>query len=437
VLIIHGAVTDHPVRMEVRDDLRRSRLTVFFRLLLAIPHFVWIALWSIALVFAAVAGWFATLVTGRLPGSLHNFIAAYVRYWTHLSAYFFLAANPFPGFTGEPGSYPVDLEIAGPERQNRWKTAFRLVLALPVLLLSGLLAGSAIPGFGGPYDDEPGVVDVLAALVPIGGLVAVIVFFFAWFACLVRGRSPRGFRDLLAYGIRYGGQVSAYFLLLTDRYPNSDPAAAPAPEPVPEHPIRLTIGNDLRRSRLTVFFRLLLFLPHYIWLSLWGIAAFLALIANWFATLALGRSPEPLHRFLSAFVRYQAHAYAFLTLIGNPFPGFTGTPGTYPVDIEIDPPERQNRWITGFRLFLGIPAFIIAYVLGFFVLGLVAIYGWVVGLLLGRMPEGLRNLGAYIVAYWAQTYGYFYLLTDRYPFSGPLAWREQEPEPIVPVAESA
>jgi len=31
----------HPVRLTVEDDYVRSRLTVFFRLLLAIPHLIW------------------------------------------------------------------------------------------------------------------------------------------------------------------------------------------------------------------------------------------------------------------------------------------------------------------------------------------------------------------------------------------------------------
>ena len=48
-----------------------------------------------------------------------------------------------------------------------------------------------------------------------------------------------------------------------------------------------------------------------------------------------------------------------------------------------------------------------------------AIFGWFVGLFLGRMPKGLRNLGAYCLRYTAQTYAYIYLLTDSYPYSGP------------------
>ena len=37
-----------PIRLIVTDDLQRSRLTVFFRLLLALPHLFWLYLWGIA-----------------------------------------------------------------------------------------------------------------------------------------------------------------------------------------------------------------------------------------------------------------------------------------------------------------------------------------------------------------------------------------------------
>ena len=46
------------------DDLRRSRLTVFFRLFLAIPHFIWFGLWSFAVIVVAIVGWVAALITG-------------------------------------------------------------------------------------------------------------------------------------------------------------------------------------------------------------------------------------------------------------------------------------------------------------------------------------------------------------------------------------
>ena len=86
----------HPIRVVVQDDQRRSRLTVFFRLLLAIPHFIWFVLWSIVVFFVAILSWFITLIAGACRRPLHNFSAAYVRYATHLFAYLYLAANDYP-----------------------------------------------------------------------------------------------------------------------------------------------------------------------------------------------------------------------------------------------------------------------------------------------------------------------------------------------------
>jgi hypothetical protein len=425
----------HPVRMEVTDDLRRSRLTVLFRLLLAIPHIIWLILWSIAAFVTAIVNWFATLITGKPPDGLHAFLSAYVRYVTHFYAYLFLAANPYPGFTGDPGSYPVDVTLDPPGRQRRWVTGFRIFLALPALILAGALfgtlsggGGSGTGGAGGEGSGED-----LAFFFGSGG-VAYIVAFLAWFACLARGRMPSGFRDLVAYALRYNAEVLAYVLVLTDRYPNSDPDEPRTAYPPPSHPIAMEVDDDLRRSRLTVFFRLLLAFPHLVWLALWTLAVLFVTIVNWFITLFAGRSPEAFHRFVSAFVRYDVHVFAYLCLVANPFPGFTGTRGTYPVDLAIEPRARQNRWITGFRGFLAIPAVLVTFALDA-ALFVAAFLGWFAALATGRMPRGLRNLEAFVLRYSAQLNGYLYLLTDRYPYSGPLPAAEEEPEPAVALAE--
>ena len=184
--------------------------------------------------------------------------------------------------------------------------------------------------------------------------------------------------------------------------------------------VRLRVDDDLRRSRLTVLFRLPLALPHLLWLTLWSYVAPLALLVAWVGALVTGRVPEPLHRFLSAFVRYQTHVYAFLLLVGNPFPGFVGAAGSYPVDLELPPRERQSRWSAGFRIFLAIPAFLVAAAVVFAV-EVAAFLGWFAALVTGRMPRGFRDLGAYGLRYYGETFAYFYLLTGRYPFSGPPA----------------
>ena len=420
----------HPIRLVVRDDLRRSRVTVFFRLLLLFPHVVWLLLWSLLAFLVSIGSWLATLVLGRPPRPLWRFLAAFVRYATHVYAFALLAGNPFPGFTGAAGRYPIDLEIDPPARQSRWKTAFRLLLALPALLLAPALLVAV--GIAWAYDEQT---DVVYGVPFIWG-VSAAVGFLAWFVCLVRGRMPTGFRDLLAFALRYGAQTWGYVLFLTDRYPDANPSMPAATQPTPAKPIRLRVEGDLGRSRLTVFFRFLLAIPHFVWLYLWGALALIAVLLGWFATLVTGKLPSPFHRFLGAFLRYQTHVYAFLGVVANPFPGFTGAAGSYPVDLEIDPPERQNRLKTLFRLVLAVPALMVANVLGLLVY-LVVLFLWVAGLVLGRAPEGLRNLGAFIVRYWAQTYGYLYLLTDRYPFTGPADYFEPDEPEALPTWQDA
>jgi uncharacterized membrane protein (DUF485 family) len=192
------------------------------------------------------------------------------------------------------------------------------------------------------------------------------------------------------------------------------PPAPAAPVPAPDHPVRLVVTDDLRRNRLTVFFRLILAIPHLVWYVLWSVVAAFAILVNWVATLINGSSPEGLHRFLAAWVRYSTHLTAYLYLVADPFPGFRGRLGTYPVDLEIDGPEPQNRWKTGFRFILAIPALILMSVLQY-VIQIIGFLGWFVCLALGRMPQGMRDLSAYCLRFQAQTYAYAAVLTDRYP----------------------
>ncbi len=401
-------MNDRVIRLTILDaSLERNRWTVGFRPILAIPHFIWLAGWFVLAVLAAIPNWIVALARGTPSSTLHRFLSAYMRYAAHVGAYLTFAANPYPGFTGRPGSYPLDVEIPAPERQNRWVTGFRLVLAFPAILLADALVGFSSTG------------------------VAATAGFLGWFYCLARGRMAEGLRNASVYAIGYMAQVFGYLFLCTQRYPNSDPATYEFANAYRADPIRLAVTDDLQRSRLTTFFRLLLAIPHLVWLALWSIAALFAVIANWFATLVRGTSPRGLHNFLAAYLRYSIHVFAFIQLVANPFPGFTGAPGTYPVEAEIDGPQRQDRWVTGFRLFLVIPALLIASALAT-AAWLAALYNFFHGLFRAQVPRGLRNLGAYQLRYHAQAYGYLFLLTGRYPFSGPAAGWQM---PLIPAAQ--
>jgi hypothetical protein len=186
-------------------------------------------------------------------------------------------------------------------------------------------------------------------------------------------------------------------------------ASAPA-----QHPIRLVVNDDLQRNRLTVFFRLILAIPLLLWATLWLVIAVLATIANWFATLFTGRSPDGLHTFLGTFLRYTTHVRAYLLLVADPYPSFTGKQGTYPIDLEVDPPEPQSRLTVLFRVILAIPALLLTNILSN-LSQLLAVFSWFIALVMGRVPEGLRNFAALALRIETQTYGYLMILTSRYP----------------------
>ena len=407
-----------PISVVVTDDLERSRLTVFFRLLLAIPHLVVVFLWGIAAFAVTVVLWLALLVEGKAPGTLQKFVASYIRYSTQVCAYLNLAAEPYPAFGGADG-YPVDLEIELAPRQSRGRVAARLVLAFPALLLLAVLGG----GFSGANfttfsSGTSGDGGDLWALGWSSGGVAMTAAFLGWFASLARGRMPLGLRDLVAYCIGYTAQAMGYLLLVTDRYPTTDPARVVPLTRLPPHAVRLELSDEVRRSRLTVFFRFPLAVPHLIWLTLWSVLVFVLATPAWIIALVIGRLPSFLHRFFAAWIRYGTHVLAFLYVIGGPFPGFTGAAGSYPVDIALDPPQRQRRAVVAFRLFLAFPALVLAGAYGTAAL-VVGVLGWWAAFFTGRMPEGLRNLGAVSLRYSAQSTAYLFLVTDSYAYAAP------------------
>jgi hypothetical protein len=64
-----------PIRIVVSDDLERSRVTVFFRLLLAIPHLVVVGLFGLAAAAVSVVLWLAIVIEGKAPATLQAFVA--------------------------------------------------------------------------------------------------------------------------------------------------------------------------------------------------------------------------------------------------------------------------------------------------------------------------------------------------------------------------
>jgi hypothetical protein len=184
------------------------------------------------------------------------------------------------------------------------------------------------------------------------------------------------------------------------------------------HPIGLIVDDDLRRTRLTVFFRLLLAIPQFIWLYVFGIVAAFALLFAWIVAVFTGRVPDSLHNLLARYQRLTTHVAAYTLLIADPWPPFGGSPGTYPIDLRVDEAAPQSRLTVFFRGLLAIPALVLAYVFRL-VNTLIAVLGWFYSLIFGRMHEGMRDLSAWMLQFEMQAYCYLFLLTGRYPsFAG-------------------
>ena len=88
--------------------------------------------------------------------------------------------------------------------------------------------------------------------------------------------------------------------------------------------------------------------------------------------------------------------------------------GGYPIGLAIDPPAPQRRLTIFFRLFLVIPHLIIVGLLGCAV-SACTLVAWLVIVITGRYPAGLREFVVSVLQWMARAVGYMYLLTGVYP----------------------
>ena len=190
--------------------------------------------------------------------------------------------------------YPVQFDIAYPDRPlNRLSTFLRLIYAIPILIVAGLLGGGTSSNSGvGLLTVAPG---------------AMILF---------RRKYPRWWFDWNLAFLRFLARVSAYLLLLRDEYPSTDQPQAVTLEiayPDAEH--------DLNRWLPLV--KWLLVLPHYLVLALLWTAVVVVVFVVWFAILFTGRYPRDLFAFVVGVQRWtlRVAAYAFL-LTTDQYPPF-------------------------------------------------------------------------------------------------------------------
>ena len=170
------------------------------------------------------------------------------------------------------------------------------------------------------------------------------------------------------------------------------------------------------RNRLTAFFRYLVSIPWQIVAALYGFVASFAAFFAWFAIVFTGRYPEGLYNFNAGFLRMASRVNAFNYLLTDDWPPFNGEQeAAYPIRIGVAPPlDSYSRLKTFFRLIVGIPVMILAWVQGL-ILGVVTLIAWFAILFTGKFPEGLFGPARSASAYLARAGAYFLLLTEDWP----------------------
>ena len=179
------------VQLIAAGPARQRRLTVAFRLILAIPHIFALLCLNLGGFVLAFAGWWAALFIGRLPGFAVSYLSGLARWNARVLAYLLLLTDVYPPFTVDdaPG-YPVVIAIPEQERLNRFAVFFRGTLAIWGNIVANAVGGGA-----------------------------AIVALIAWLITLVTGKLPAPLHLAFTAVLRYQTRYYCYLGLLTPTYP--------------------------------------------------------------------------------------------------------------------------------------------------------------------------------------------------------------------------
>ncbi len=208
----------------------------------------------------------------------------------------------------QAAEYPVGFAVDYPERDlDRLTTAFRIIVAIPILIVAAAVSGNEWSGSG-----EEG----RRAMVAAGGFL----FLGPLLMILFRQKYPRWWFDWNVQLARFSNRVGAYLALMDDRYPATDDEQAVHLElPYPN------VSEDL--NRWLPLIKWLLAIPHYFVLAFLYVGLFVTVIIAWFAILFTGRYPRGLFGFAEGVLRWtnRVSAYAFL-LVTDRYPPFRLAP---------------------------------------------------------------------------------------------------------------
>jgi hypothetical protein len=182
--------------------------------------------------------------------------------------------------------YPVHFEADFQSEQNRATTFFRIILAIPWLI--------------------------------VGYVYEIAAFFtqiFAWFALLFTGRYPEGLYKLNSGFVRYRIRVFAWVYLQTDEWPPFGIADDPS------YPIRVNVApREEKQSRVKVFFRIILVIPMLILVYAVAYMHMALGIIAWLTIVFRGYLPEGVNAAMAYCNAFYTRVYGYLALLTDVYP---------------------------------------------------------------------------------------------------------------------
>jgi uncharacterized protein DUF4389 len=185
-----GQSAPAPVLVSFAGPVPQSRVTVLFRLLMAIPQLIVLWVLGIAAFVVTVIGWFGALFTGRLPVFAADFLTGYLRWLARVYAYLYLLTDVYPPFALDDADYPVRL-AAMPGRLNRLSVLFRIFLLIPGQIVQTVIAYGALTVFQ----------------------------LVSWVIVLIKGQLPDTIYQAMSAVLRYQVRVIGFAVMLTSAYP--------------------------------------------------------------------------------------------------------------------------------------------------------------------------------------------------------------------------
>ena len=212
--------------------------------------------------------------------------------------------------TGTAGTdYPVQLSVEYPDRDlNRLTTAFRIFVAIPILIVAASIGGAEGSTAAGEHGWR------------VAGGTGALLFIAPLLMILFRQKYPRWWFDWNQELLRFSNRVGVYLALMDDHYPSTDEQQSVRldyPYPDAEH--------DLNRWLPLV--KWLLAIPHFIVLFFLWIAAFVVIVIAWFAILFTGRYPRGAFDFVLGVLRWTNRVVAYaIVLVTDRYPPFSLQP---------------------------------------------------------------------------------------------------------------